>query len=530
MKTLAGTGPLLRLALRRDRVVIASTLAFLFAMTAGSVRATVDLYPDAASRRTAALAAESMPAMVALYGHIHDLDGVGGVGLAKLVIIDALTLVALVVMVMRRHTRQEEESGRLELLGSQVMGRRAPLASATILSLATSLVAGALAAAAAVAGGLPTLDGCVFGAGLAGLGLAWTGVMAVLVQLVESNRTTGALGWGAFGLCFVLRAVGDVTAGHATGFLVWASPLGWEQQMRPGPDHRWWPLALSVALLVVGLAIGDALLHRRDLGTGLFGARPGPAQGTLHGPLALTWRLERSGIWLWTLSFAALGAMSGAVLDDLGGFMPPEASDMLRKMGGSGDLQGLYVGVIALFGGLMAACMGLTCALGLRREETAGHLEAVLSTGASRLDVLRARTVIAVLGSCAAGAAMALALAVAHALASGQWDRFAGDLGALLVPLPAVFVCVALALALVGTLPRQSWLAWLTLGLFALLGELGAMLHLPPWTMKLSPFAWLPKVPAEPMRWAPVAGVTVVAVLLLVAAGWGFRRRDLPVG
>jgi ABC-2 type transport system permease protein len=54
------------------------------------------------------------------------------------------------------------------------------------------------------------------------------------------------------------------------------------------------------------------------------------------------------------------------------------------------------------------------------------------------------------------------------------------------------------------------------------------LLGLPGWALNLSPFGWLPQIPAEAFDVVPVVGLTVVAAGLLGAALAGFRRRDVP--
>ena len=56
----------------------------------------------------------------------------------------------------------------------------------------------------------------------------------------------------------------------------------------------------------------------------------------------------------------------------------------------------------------------------------------------------------------------------------------------------------------------------------------GALLGLPDWALKLSPFGWLPRYPAEPLDVAPLVALTAVALGLFAVALAGFRRRDVP--
>ena len=131
-----------------------STVISLAVLVYYSVVATLALYSNVAERVIAAKAAGAMPSVIAMYGHIYDPTSLGGIGTAKVGMIGFLTMAILAIAIVRRHTRAEEESGRFELLGATVYGRRAPLAAAVTLSLLTSLLAGVLTAVASGAGGL----------------------------------------------------------------------------------------------------------------------------------------------------------------------------------------------------------------------------------------------------------------------------------------------------------------------------------------------------------------------------------------
>ena len=111
-----GTVALTRLALRRDRVLLAVwTLAFA-AIAAVSANATIGLYPTALSRLAAAESINRSATLVALYGRVYDPNSIGALSLIKLGGFGSIFVAMLVVTVVVRHTRADEESGRAELL------------------------------------------------------------------------------------------------------------------------------------------------------------------------------------------------------------------------------------------------------------------------------------------------------------------------------------------------------------------------------------------------------------------------------
>ena len=96
------------------------------------------------------------------------------------------------------------------------------------------------------------------------------------------------------------------------------------------------------------------------------------------------------------------------------------------------------------------------------------------------------------------------------------------------VQIPAVLVVAGLTAALVGWRPRQAVrTAWLLLGMFALLGQLGQTLRLPRALLDLSPFTHVPPLPTGAFTLVPVAVLVLLAAVATAAGFAGFSRRDL---
>ena len=139
---LRGTRELVRLALRRDRWLLPAWVLGFAAMASSSASATAALYPDPAARLQAANTVNATAAIVALYGRIYDPSSLGGIALFKLTAVGAAIVSILMVVLVVRHTRAEEESGRLELVGAGVVGRAAPLAAALLVATGASAALG----------------------------------------------------------------------------------------------------------------------------------------------------------------------------------------------------------------------------------------------------------------------------------------------------------------------------------------------------------------------------------------------------
>ena len=118
MNSVAGTRQLIRLALRRDRVLL-PVCAALFALTAtGTASATIKVYPTDDSVAHAARSMNATPALVALYGRVYDEHSLGAISVLKMTGFGALGVAVFSVLIVIRHTRTDEDSGRLELLSA----------------------------------------------------------------------------------------------------------------------------------------------------------------------------------------------------------------------------------------------------------------------------------------------------------------------------------------------------------------------------------------------------------------------------
>ena len=172
-----------------------------------------------------------------------------------------------------RHTRADEEAGRLELVGATAVGRFAALAAALAVTIGACLVVGLLLAVVQIAFRLPAAGSLALGAATALAGCMFAGVAAVTAQLTDSARTARGMAISVLGLAYLFRAVGDPAP--TLSWLSWVSPLGWIERVQPYDGPRWWLLLVCAAVTVALAAAAAVLAGRRDLGAGLVPPGPG---------------------------------------------------------------------------------------------------------------------------------------------------------------------------------------------------------------------------------------------------------------
>jgi ABC-2 type transport system permease protein len=100
-------------------------------------------------------------------------------------------------------------------------------------------------------------------------------------------------------------------------------------------------------------------------------------------------------------------------------------------------------------------------------------------------------------------------------------------MAASLAYVPAVWVLVGGAVALVGIAPRLATAAWALLGGALVVAMFGALLDLPTWVLDLSPFQHVPQLPADGLAVLPLVILLAVAAATTAAGFVGFARRDL---
>lgn len=201
----AGTGALIRLILRRDRLLLLICIV-LPALLAVTIAASFNqLYPTDASLQAFASEAASSPGEIALLGPVY-APTLAGLTAWRWTISGAVLVGLGSMLFVVRHTRTEEEAGRFELLGSTVVGRQAALSASLIVTLGANVVIAALVAGGLIAYGLPVAGSVALGLSVAAVGATFAAVAGVAVQLTESAGTAKGIAGAILGLCYLLRA------------------------------------------------------------------------------------------------------------------------------------------------------------------------------------------------------------------------------------------------------------------------------------------------------------------------------------
>ena len=541
MTAFTGTGRLVRLALRRDRIQLPLWLLGLMVVQAVTITSIVGLYPDDADRIALAMSSARSPVSLMFNGLVSG-SSMGATVVAQGFLTVAIGAALMSTLAVVRHTRQNEETGRAEMIGAGIVGRHASLTAALLVAVAANVVLALASAAVLISNELPLAGSIAAGAEVGAVGITFAALAAVAAQIAETSRGANGLAAAAVGIAFILRAVGAVSGKVVDGGLTvvsawptWLSPIGWGEEVRAFDRNNWWVFGLF-ALAFLGLT-GTAfvLTTHRDLGAGLRTVRPGPAVAAsrLLSPLGLAWRLQRGGMIGWAVGVAILGAIFGGVGDEIEEFASDseEMADYLDQLGGVGQLTDLYFAVSFSLTAIVVAAYATQALLRLRSEEVAGRAEPLLATAVSRPAWLWSHVGVALAG-------IVVLMVLAGLSAGVTYGVVIGDVGgqtphlvtAALTYLPAVLVVAGLVVAVFGFLPfRAVAIGWTAVAVFFLMAQLGPLLDLPQAVLNLSPFTHIPAVPAADVTVLPLVALVIVGIGLLVVGVAAFRRRDLTM-
>ncbi|RVW07792.1 ABC transporter permease [Prescottella agglutinans] len=524
--TLTGTGALLRLALRRDRVILP-----LWSITIGLLpivygKAIMGLYTTQSQLDAFAASTATLKSEIALVGPIFG-SSVGALTTWRAGYLFTFLAVAVILTVVR-HTRTEEETGRTELLESTAVGRYAGLTAALLVAGIGTAISAVLGTVGLISIGIGGSGAVAFGAAVAGAGAVFAGVAAVTAQLSTGARLARGLAFAVLAVAFLLRAVGDA----GSGTLSWLSPIGWAQQVRPYADERWWVLLLPAITTVVLVAVAYRLLARRDLGAGLIAERPGPATSppSLSGPVGLAWRSQRGLLIAWTVGLTVfalvMGGAAHGVSDQLGS--STAVTEALARLGGTQAIEDSFLALAFTIFGLLAGAYSISAVLQLHDEEESGRAESVLAASVGRRRWAMSHILFALVGPAVALAVAGLVAGFAYGTSiddvGGQVPRI---LGAALVQLPGVWLLAGIAVAMFGLMPRFAPAAWGVFGAMMALYVFGMVADLPQPLLDLVPFLHLPRLPGGEFQAAPVVWLLAIAAALVVGGLAALRRRDV---
>jgi ABC-2 type transport system permease protein len=486
-------------------------------------------YPTVADRIAFAHSFAGNDAIRFFYGYPYDAVTIGGYSAWRVGGTLAIAAAIFGVLAAVRALRTEEDTGRMELVLAAPVLRRTAFASA-MLGIAAAVVTLWLAMFAGyVVGGLAVGGSAYLALATASVVPVFVGIGAIACQLAPTRRIALELGNAAAAVLLLVRVVADTATG--AGWLRWATPLGWAEELRPFTGAEPLVLLLPVAASALLIVIAARMSVRRDVGTGELPARDSaaPRLRLLSSPLAQALRSERGSLITWTICVAAFAVILGMIAPSISaaGITPTIRREIAKLGSGSILTPGGYIAFVFIFFILAIALFACAQVSAARREESEQQLETLLALPVSRLRWLGGRLALAA-GGAAMLAAVAGVVTWAGTASQGVTISLPRMLEAAANCLPTAILFLGIAALAYAIAPRASTGIAYGLVMIAFLWYLvGAIAGVPNWLVKATPFAHIGFVPSQPFRVVAALVMVAIGALTIAAALALFQRRDL---
>lgn len=509
--------------------------ALAFGATVASTAITyANSYPDRATRAHLAATTGRDRGLAMLLGPVSAINTVGGYTVYKGFVF--LTAIGAVwgLLLATRLLRGEEDAGRWQvvLAGATRAGRATTATLVALFGAVAVLGAGTTAISLLVARdpglGFGLGSTLLYGCSLTVAPAVFVAIGALTSQLGRTRRVATTLGMETFGVFFVVRMVAD--SGPSTHWLLWLTPFGWIERMRPFTENNLLPLLLAVVAVVALSAVAVRLAATRDAGSGVIAGRDVARLRPfgLGSPTRLALRLDLPVLTAWFVGSIATGFAFGLIGKVAKGVVSSSVTDTLDKFGVGGTnfvLQ--FFGVAFLLVATVVALIPVAELGAAAEDETSGRLFSLLAQPVRRVTVLGGRIAIAAVTIVVTAALTGLA-AWLGATSQGVEPGAGRMVGAGLNVVPTALLVLGFGVVVIALAPRYAVRAVYTVVIASvILDLLTALVSGASWLDNFSLFHYMALAPAS-----HVDPTTVIVTLALAAACTGaglalFRRRDV---
>jgi ABC-2 type transport system permease protein len=509
---------------------------YIFGLTvSSSALGYVSAYKTTAQREHFASLFGSNTGLAAVNGPARSLQTVAGYTVWKSFMFLIILGSVWGLLTATRLLRGEEEAGRWELLLAGQTTRRGATAQA-LAGLGAGLCAmWTLTAIIAVVIGqfskvhIAARPALFFAVALVAAAAMFLALGALTSQLAATRRQAASYAGAVLGGCYALRLVAD--SGSSLGWLRWATPLGWVEELQPLTSPRPLVLIPIVALVLVLAASAVHLAGRRDLHAGILPDRAGakPHSALLVGPVGLTIRLVRPAVLGWAAAISAMALLMGFIAKQGGSALTSSSSveRVMSRLGPHGGSAAAYLGFTFLIIAVLVGFAGAGQVTAARGEEAASRLDHLLVRPTSRSSWLAGRLGVATAALIASG--LLAGLFAWFGASSQNADVGIGVLLEAGINLVAPALCiVGVGMLVMGVWPRATTLATYGLLVWSFLVELlGGFFTSNHWLLDTSVFHHMTAAPATSPDWASAAGLLTVGAVAALTGALAFRRRDL---
>lgn len=469
----------------------------------------------------------SNPAMVAMMGPVYGMESLTqAIAMSQECLVWFLISSAIMnIFLVNRHTRVDEELGRLEMFRAMPVGKLTGNLATIEFALYTNILISVLTALLLMAvniGGTTAAGAFAYGFSVGAVGFLFAGLTLLAAQLFSTAHGVSGFGFAVLGLFYVMRALGDV----GNNVLSSISPFGLGLKVEAFYSNKFTPVLILLIEAVVLTAIALIIGIYRDHGAGVIPARKGRANASLflRSPLGYAWRVSRPIALGWAAGLLLLGVSYGSVCTNITDFV--EGSDMMKRIlgaGGANTLLDNYVAMIYSIMSMVVCVPAVLTALKIYGEEKRGRLEQIYARSVCRVRLFLCFIAIAIVES----VILELLLTFGLSAASGGALPFESLFNVGFSYLPAIWSMIGLAVLLAGLLHKLTNFIWIMFGYTFFVMYFGRIMDVPKWVTRITPFGNIPQLPVQDFTLMPLVVLTIIAAALAVTGILCYRERDI---
>jgi len=527
-RNFARTGTLMKFILRRERIV---SLIWIVSMVLFSV-ALAPMFEQIGDD-PAIVNLLSEPFIVILVGPVFNTS-IGGIFAAEMLLMTVITVGVMNVFFVLRHTRSDEEVGRNEVIRSFPLGRLSSQTAALSMAFILNLIIGLLTflgLAILPMDGFTVFGALVYGLALTAGGIFFAALTAVFAQLFQNSRTASAYTFGAIGIMYLIRAIGDAAfaSGHGIWRIALLSPLGLITHSRPFA-HNWiWTLFILLGIAVILIVVALKFNSMRDIDQGLIPSKKGKDRAGLlyKNTFGLGFKLTIGLSIGFIVAVIALAVTYGSVMGSIDDMLA-----VINNMLGDGQdpiTAESFVSIIILLCAVTASIPSMAIMLKLVGEEKAGRIEGILAKPVSRTKLFLGYFILSLVVGIVTVFIAFMTLWITSLIFMDDPLSFSAMARMIVTYIPVMIFMTGLAALFAGIIPGKTVIAWAYLGFCFFIGYIGGIIQLPDAAGYLSPFGYVPNFPMTNPA-ASIIGLIAVGIFGVIMAAIGmlaYKKRDI---
>lgn len=521
---------LIKLIFRRDKIQLLIWVMAIVIITVTIPPAFVELY---STNEQILAIAETMknPVMTAMVGPGYGLDNytIGAMMGHQMLLFTVIAVAVMSIFLVVRHTRGDEEAGRIEMIRSFSVGRLSNLSSIIVVSFIVNILLAIITGLGLFALNIESIDlegSLLYGVVLGTTGFFFTTITALFVQLSTSSRTVIGYSFAFLGLTYIIRAIGDISS----ELLALISPLGLILRTEVYVNNYWWPVVVMIVISLITALIALYLNSVRDLEAGFLASKLGRRKAStfLQGTLGLSLKLLKTVIIGWIVTIFIIGVSYGSLLNEVESIF--ENNEMLKQMINlqpGENFSDPFLVMLMVVISMICAIPVLIIILKLRGEEKNNYLENILARSVSRTKMITNFLVISLVMSLIFQITLIFGLWSTAIVVMDNPIALSKVFKIGMLCLPAIWVIVGIAVVIIGWLPKMTGVLWFYLVYSFFTVYLGSLLQLPKWMMDISIFNHIPSDLVETADFAKIIIMLILTIIMIIIGYIGYKKRDI---